>query len=183
MLYNWVLRFSLWNWPWVPCLAFALGHINSYRDGQECAPYIQPRGINPHQAVISGIAALFDAWTSRTFYHIMANDSGLGLFSIYYGRIQSLSLLNWGLQSSSQQNGYDKSRRRKLPSEALFSQATSQNFVWFQVHWDVVQINSLTYLLFEAWTTSSVLLIIPHCAIPLIGFDFSNTFFQLACVI
>ncbi|BDT15878.1 hypothetical protein N39L_56010 [Limnospira platensis NIES-39] len=21
-----------------------LGHINSYRDGQECAPYIQPRG-------------------------------------------------------------------------------------------------------------------------------------------
>ena len=100
------------------------------------------------------------------FYHIMANDSGLGWFSIYYGRIQSLSLLNWGLQSSSQQNGYDKSRRRKLPSEALFSQATSQNFVWFQVHWDVVQINSLTYLLFEAWTTSSVLLIIPHCAIP-----------------
>ncbi|CDM94250.1 transposase, DNA binding subunit InsA, IS1 family [Limnospira indica PCC 8005] len=28
------------------------------------------------------------------FYHIMANDSGLGWFSIYYGPIQSLSLLN-----------------------------------------------------------------------------------------
>ena len=48
------------------------GHINSYGDGQECAPFIQPRGWSPHQAVISGIATLFHAWTFRTsalMYH------------------------------------------------------------------------------------------------------------------
>ncbi|TVU55549.1 MAG: hypothetical protein EA414_01085 [Arthrospira sp. PLM2.Bin9] len=38
-----------------------LGHINSYEDGQECAPYIQPGGRSPHQAVISGISTLFRA--------------------------------------------------------------------------------------------------------------------------
>ena len=38
-----------------------LGHINSYEDGQERSPYIQPRGLSPHQAVISGISTLFYA--------------------------------------------------------------------------------------------------------------------------
>ena len=52
----------------------ASGHINSYGDGQVCYPYVQPRGWNPHQAVISGIATLFHAWTSRTIISILHSN-------------------------------------------------------------------------------------------------------------